>query len=312
MHARLQLKKFSVMKNWASLPVVLGAAISVSFTGQAYAIDALKNKTEIKNIFLIYDIPGTQLTKDQVKNFVYKALTSRGDDASVIDLMSTGPAPATPARMEFKTFQFLTQSVRYPWCGEQAVFQVGSSDQSGSKWGDESQYLACGYRYDGGYRVNLYASFSQKQSGLFSLGATLAKAAVKSMGLKAEPVDYILESIAAFETELTNAKQPFSIIEMTPALEGKEVAPDPLVTKQQNASKQSSDRAKRLSARTELSKLGYDASDRARFIKSIQASDEDIVGLYVEAGAIDLSQVDESGKKPEDYASKPSIKALLK
>lgn len=287
---------------------VIAAGIAAS---PAWAIDALAHKTDIKNIFLIYDIPSAQLTQEQVKDYVYKALTSHGDDAKAQDLMLSGSAPAQPGKMEFKTLQFLTQTIRYPSCGDQAVFVVGSSDQSGSKWGDESNYMACGYRYEGGYRVNLYASFSQKQSGIFSLGATLAKAAASAMGMKSEPIDFILGSLDTFESELKQANLPFSIIEMTPALPGREVVPDPLLVRQQTAAKQSTDRAKRLAARGDLSKLGYDAADRAKLIKAIQSGDEDVVALYVEAGAIDLSSSDDSGKHLSDYATKPAIKALL-
>lgn len=303
--------KFPVSRNVSALSSLISLATLGLAASPVHAIDILKHKTEVKNIFLIYDLPGSQLNKDQVKSFVYKALTSRGDDAKVLDLMTTGAPPAQPAKMEFKTFQFMTQSVRYPWCGEQAVFQIGSSDSSGAKWGDESRYLACGYRYEGGYRVNLYASFSQKQSGLFSLGASLAKAVVAAAGLKAEPVDFIMESIAVFENELKQANQEYSIVEMNPEIDGKKLVADPLIVKQQGAAKQASDRTKRLAARTELSKLGYDASDRPRFIKAIQGSDEDVVALYVEAGAVDLDEVDSTGKRAVDYAAKPAIKSLL-
>lgn len=299
------------LQNRARLPLAIAVAAACMATLPAHAIEALKHKTEIKNIFLVYDIPSTQLTREQVKDYVYKALTTRGDDAKVEDLMVSGPAPAQPSKMGFKTLQFLTSTIQYPTCGDQAVFMVGSSDSSGARWGDESNYLACGYRYDGGYRVDLYATFSQKQSGLFSLGATLAKAATSAMGIKSEPIDFIMDSLDAFENALKQDNVSYSIIEMTPTLPGREVVPDPLVARQEAAAKQSSDRAKRLAARADLSKLGCDAADRSRFIKAIQGSDEDLVALYVEAGAIDLAEADATGKKPVDYATKPTIKALL-
>lgn len=294
-----------------SLYVVLCAFALTLLSARAQALDLLAHKSEVQNIFVIYDLPGAELTQSQVKNYVYKALSSHGDDAKVGDLMVTGPVPAQPGRMEFKTLQVLTTSVRYPSCGDKAVFIVASTDDSGSSWGDESSYMACGYRYEGGYRVDLYASFSKKQQGLFSLGATLAKAAVSAMGMKSEPADFILASLDNFEKQLKDAGQPYSIIEMNPALPNREAVADPLLVKEQAAAKQGADRAKRLAARGELAKLGCDASDRDRFVKAIQGSDEDLVELYVEAGAVDLSAKDATGKIPADYASKPAIKALL-
>jgi hypothetical protein len=90
------------------------------------------------------------------------------------------------------------------------------------------------------------------------------------------------------------------------------VVADPLALQQADASKRTGDRSKRMAARAELNKLGVDASDRARFQRAAQSDDEDIVALFVEAGAVDLKSRDADGKTMSDYASKPMIRALLR
>jgi hypothetical protein len=113
------------------------------------------------------------------------------------------------------------------------------------------------------------------------------------------------------EELLTTSGWAFAIVEMCPAMEGRLLTEDPLSTRQALDGKRSADRTKRLAARSELSKLGIDASDRARLVRAIEAGDEDVVDLFVEAGAIDLASRDASGTALMDHTSSPTVRERL-
>jgi hypothetical protein len=66
-----------------------------------------------------------------------------------------------------------------------------------------------------------------------------------------------------------------------------------------------------LAARGELGKLGVDAADLERFMRAVQSGDEDLVALFLEAGAIDPNQPDASGRRAIDLAQKPAVRELL-
>lgn len=173
--------------------------------------------------------------------------------------------------------------------------------------------MACGYRYAGGYRVNFYARYQSTSGGLGGLlsGKTLGSALAGAVGLSNSPQQFIEASIKKLEALFAASNWAYNIVEMTPALEGKTVVPDPLLVAQAAAERKKTDRAARLAARTELQKLGMDASDRARFIRAVESGDEDVVALYLEAGAVDVNAPDATGKRVRDYATKRSVKELL-
>jgi hypothetical protein len=143
------------------------------------------------------------------------------------------------------------------------------------------------------------------------ISKALAKAVTGAVGINSDPQAFIETSIAKME-ELFNASgYKYQLVEMRPAIPGKNLVEDPILKQQATEAKRGGDRAKRLAARAELAKLSIDASDRARLIKAVQSQDEDIVALFVEAGAMDLNARDEAGKQLSDYATNPSIRALL-
>jgi hypothetical protein len=172
--------------------------------------------------------------------------------------------------------------------------------------------MTCAFPYAGGFRINFYASYvNQSGSGLMGMSKSLAKAITSAVGINSDPQAFIETSIAKMEELFTASGYKFQIVEMRPTLAGKAVVEDPLVRQQTLEAKRGGDRAKRMGARSELGKLSIDASDRGRLIKAIQAQDEDIVSLFLESGAVDLSARDEEGKQLCDYATSPSIRALL-
>jgi len=195
--------------------------------------------------------------------------------------------------MEFKEMSFMAMVMQIPTC-QGASFTVSSSDNTMAKWGDSAQYMACGFRYAGGYRVSLYTSMQRSEGGVANLlsGKTIGEAVAGAFGISGDPTQFIEKSIDAFEQQLKNANLEYALVEASPASANRTVSEDPLLKAKVQAEQKAADRGKRMAARMDLQKLGIDASDRVRFIKAIQAGDEDLVALFVEAGAVDLTQTD--------------------
>ena len=280
-------------------------------SAHADLLDAFKSKTESKDIFLVYDLENFSAPVDELKDKVKQALTYRGDNAFIKETLLPADLPKFPAKIEFKTMNLGPVSMTIPSCPGSA-FSISSNDASGASYGETSKYMACAFPYAGGYRVNFYASYvNQSGDGVMGISKAIAKSIVSAAGLNTSPQAFIETSIAKME-ELFNASgYKFQIVEMRPTIPGKNLVADPILKKQASETKRTGDRAKRMAARAELAKLSIDASDRARLIKAIQSQDEDIVALFVEAGAMDFSAKDEAGKQLMEYATSPSIKAYF-
>jgi hypothetical protein len=273
--------------------------------------DILKTKSESKTVIAVYDLPGVRDGKP-IRDMVYQALTYQGDNAKIVDGVVRGEAPRVPGAMAFKEMSIGPLTIQFPRC-EGSVFSVSSSDGSMAQWGDSANYMACGFRYDGGYRVSFYAQSQSTSGGAFGLlsGKTIGKALAGAVGLSSDPMKFVDSSLEKLESLMKEAGLSYTLVEMTPILGQRQVAGDPLAKERASSEKRATDRSKRLAARTELTKLGIDASDASRFIRAVQSGDEDVVGLFVEAGAIDFGVADASGKLPIEYAVKPSIRELL-
>lgn len=291
--------------------LVAATSLTVSTPASAFLNDVLKTKTESKTVTATYDLPGVSDVK-KVQDIVHKALTYHGDNAFVREGMGLGEVPAAPKRISFKNFSIGPVSMQIPQC-EEATFSISSNDGSMAKWGDSANYMACGFRYQGGLRVAFYANSTSTSGGVGGLlsGKTLGKVITSAVGLNSDPMAFVEASLTKMEEQFKEAQFGFALVEMAPVMGKREVVADPLVEQQRMAEKKAGDRAKRLKARTELSKLGVDASDRARFLKAVQSGDEDLVELFLEAGAIDAKAADADGRKPVDLATKPAIKQML-
>lgn len=275
--------------------------------------DFVKEKTESGETYLVYDFNGYKGTVAELKKVVTEALSYHGDKAYVKDNLITGEVPRYPGKLKLKSLGMnLPVSIMIPNC-EGSSFTVSSSDNSLARGGETASYMACGFAYQGGFRVNFYSEFKKTSGGAVGLlsGMTIAKVVTRAVGLSTDPQDFIEASIKKMEELFEKNGWPYQIVEMQPQLKGKIVSPDPIQVKQASEVKRGSDRGKRMAARAELNKLGMDASDRARFQKAIQQSDEDLVALFAEAGAVDLASTDSEGKILADYASKPAIRELL-
>lgn len=297
------MQKHTLNKHLA-ISIMAGlTSLTISLPASAF----LRTKTESKTITATYDLLGVNDAK-KVQDIVYKALTHHGDNAVVREGMGLGDVPAVPKRITFKSLNFGPVSVQIPQC-EDAIFSVSSNDSSMDKWGDSANYMACGFRYQGGLRVAFYASSTSTSGGVGGLlsGKTLGKVISSAIGLNSDPMAFVEASLTKMEDQFKEAQFSYALIEMAPLMGTREVVADPLAAQQQRAN----DRAKRLAARAELSKLGVDASDRGRFLKAVQSGDEDLVELFIEAGAIDITASDADGRKPVDRATKPRIKQML-
>ena len=275
--------------------------------------DFARTKTDSSETFLVYDFPGFSGSTSDIKSSVREALTYQGDNAFIKDNLQSGEPPRYPAKLMLKPLGInLPVSISIPSC-EGSAFTVSSSDNSMAKYGDSSRYIACGFPYAGGFRVNFYAHYATTNGGVFGLisGKTVGKIFTDAVGLSSDPQKFIESSIAKMEELFNNNGWKYSLVEMNPAIPGKVVSADPLVRQQVTESKRTGDRSKRMAARGELGKLGIDASDRARFQRAVQSDDEDLVALFVEAGAIDIKSRDSDGKVMLDYATKPVIRELL-
>jgi len=295
------------------LKLSLIAVIAFGSTNFANAglFDFAKTTTETKEIFLIYDLPGFSSPLENLKDKVKESLVYRGDNAVVKEFMLTGESPKFPSKIEFKVINLGIVSLSIPSCPGSG-FLVSSSDVSGASYGETAKYIACAFPYSGGYRVNFYASYvNSSGEGIMGISKALAKAVTGAVGINSSPQAFIETSIAKMEELFTASGWSYQIIEMRPSIAGKTLVEDPLVKQQAIEAKRGGDRTKRMAARAELSKLSIDANDRARLVKAIQTQDEDIVALFVEANAMDLSARDESGKQLIDYSNSPSIRALL-
>lgn len=286
-----------------------------TFNVSAYAgiLDFTKTKTETSETFIVYDLAGFSGTASELKSRVREALTYQGDNAYVSDMLQTGEAPRYPSKLTLKPLALnLPINISIPSCNG-ATFIVSSQDNSMAQYGDSSRYMACGFPYAGGYRVDFYAAYSTTSGGVGGLfnGKTLGSLVTNAVGINSNPQGFINSSINKMEELFKSSGWSYNIVEMNPAINGKTAVTDPLGTKQLAETKRSEGREKRLAARAELVKLGVDASDRARFVKATQTSDEDLVALFVEAGAVDLKAKDNSGKTIADYASSQKIRDLL-
>jgi len=283
---------------------------------------AVKTKTASAETLLVYDLADFAGTRKELLQAVRIALTYHGDNAVVNEDALEGDAPELPGKLTLKPLAInhpMVVNIRLPECAG-ATFSVSSLDMSMVSAGDHARYMACGFRYAGGFRVSFYATYTETSGGVFGLlsGATIGKAVVKAAGLKGAPQDFINASIAKMEQKFGEKGWAYTIVEMRPAIEGKVVSADPIQlrriakTEEAKASEaKSAQRSQRLAARAELRKLGYDATDAGQFRKAIAAGDEDVVALFVEAGAIDPTAADETGAPFTSYATKPSVKALL-
>lgn len=305
----------SILRNTRRL--ALGGMISlmaVHTAADAQGIfDFARTKTDSRETFLVYDLPEFSGTVSDIKNSVREALTYQGDHAFIKENLQIGDVPRYPGKLTLKQLApNLPVSITLPSC-DGAAFVASSSDYSLAKYGDSAHYMACGFPYVGGYRVNFYASYSTTSGGVGGIfsGKTIGKIFTDAVGLSSDPQKFIDSSIAKMEESFNNNGWKFTLVEMKPEISGKAVSADPLAIQQASESKRSGDRSKRMAARAELNKLGIDASDRARFQRAVQSDDEDIVALFVEAGAVDLKSRDADGKTMTDYASKPAVRGLL-
>ena len=282
----------------------------------------VKSKSESAETMLVYDLAGFSGTRRALLEAVRTALTYHGDNANVNEDTLEGDAPAFPGKLTLKQLGLnfpIPVNIRLPQC-EGSAFSISSSDMSMAGAGDSARYMACGFRYTGGFRVSFYAAYTETSGGAMGLltGATIGKAVVKAAGLKSAPQDFINASIAKMEEKFGQNGWAYTIVEMRPAIEGKVVSADPI--QQQRVAKlnegkateaKSAERGQRLTARGELRKLGYDAADASQFRKAITSGDGDVVALFVEAGAIDPGSADETGTPFANYATKPGVKAML-
>jgi hypothetical protein len=292
---------------------VLTMVVSAQSASAEGIFDFVKTKTESGDTYLVYDFNGYTGSQAELKNVVTEALSYHGDRAFVKDNLITGEVPRYPGKLTLKPLAMnLPVSFTIPNC-EGSSFTVSSSDNSMARGGETASYMACGFAYQGGFRVNFYSHFNKTSGGAAGLlsGMTIAKVITRAVGLNTDPQDFIEASIKKMEELFEKNGWVYQIVEMQPQLKGKTVSPDPIQVKQASEVKRGSDRGKRMAARAELNKLGMDASDRARFQKAIQQSDEDLVALFAEAGAVDLASKDSDGKLLSDYASKPTIRELL-
>lgn len=287
------------------------ALLTVSQAANAQLLDLLKGRNELKSQLYVYDVRG-KIEAAAMKEIVFNALTEQSASAMVKDNLVTGEAPKYPGRISFKEMSFMAVVVQIPKC-EGASFTVSSSDNSMASWGDSAQYMACGFRYGGGWRVNLYLSTQSSGGGVAGIlsGKTFGKVIAGAIGLSADPEKFIESSVDKLEQQLKDQNIQYALVEAAPGNAKRIVAEDPLLKGKVAAEQRAADRGKRMAARTDLQKLGIDASDRSRFIRAIQSGDEDVVTLFIEAAAVDLTQSDSTGRKPIDYATKPAIKDLL-
>jgi len=304
------------------LTTALGAHAGILESVSDAVGSVVKTKTESAETILVHDLAGFAGTRRELLEAVRTALTYHGDNATVNEDTLEGDAPAFPGRLTLKPLGMnlpIPINIRLPQC-EGAAFSVSSSDMSMAATGDTARYMACGFRYTGGYRVNFYAMYTETSGGALGLlsGATIGKAVVKAVGLKSTPQDFINASIGKMEEKFGEKGWVYTIVEMRPAIEGKVVSADPIqqqrmakLDEAKAAEAKSVQRGHRLAARAELRKLGYDAADTGQFRKAISSSDEDVVALFVEAGAIDSTSADETGTLFANYATKPGVKALL-
>lgn len=296
----------------ALVPAFALSLALLSSTASAQIMDLLRGKTEHKSQLYVYDVRGS-VDAPVIKDMVFKALTEQGTNGFVKDNIVTGDAPRYPAKMEFQEMSFMAVNVQIPSC-KGATFTISSADSSMSSWGDSAQYMACGFRYAGGWRVSMYISMQTSGGGISGIlsGKTIGKAITGAFGMTSDPVKFIETSVDKLEQQLKDGGIQYALVESSPVNPSRVAVDDPLMKGKAVAEQRAADRGKRMAARADLQKLGIDAADRGRFIRAIQASDEDVVALFLEAGAIDLGHADSTGRKPIDYATKASIKDLLR
>jgi hypothetical protein len=300
-------------KSFASL-AALSLALSALPASADSIFDFVKTKTESASTYLTYDFAGFTGTPAEIKKVVAEALSYHGDRSVVKDNLLVDVPPRYPSKLQLKPFAInLPVSIVIPTC-DGSAFTVSSTDASFAPQGDSAFYMACGFPYDGGFRINFYSSYSMTSGGAGGLlsGMTIAKAVTRAVGIGTDPQHFIEASIAKMEELFGTKGWTYQLVEMQPALKGKTLSPDPLQVQQASEVKRGADRGKRMAARSELNKLGIDASDRARFMKAVQQNDEDLCALFAEAGAVDVLAKDMDGKTLAEYATKPAIRDLLK
>jgi len=314
--------KLSLAATAVTATILLSAPVGAHAGFLDAVSGVVKTKTESAETLLVYDLAGFTGTRKELLKAVHSALTHHGDNAIVNEDTLEGDAPELPGKLTLKPLGLnfpVPMNIRLPECLG-AAFSINSSDTSMASSGDAARYMACGFRYAGGFRVSFYATYTETSGGVFGLlsGATIGKAVVKAAGLKGAPQDFINASIAKMEERFSSQGWAYSIVEMRPAIEGKVVSADPIQQRRlakaeetKSSETRSAQRSQRLAARAELRKLGYDAADAGQFRKAISAGDEDVVGLFVEAGVIDPTAADETGAPFTSYATKPGVKALL-
>jgi hypothetical protein len=300
--------------NAQRLGILCGSALVTLITttpAHAFLQNLVRTTTESKSVAATYDLPGISDAK-AVQDIVHKALTYHGDNAHVKSGVPGLAVPQYPKKITFKPFNIGPFSMQLPIC-EDAAFTVSSTDGSMAQWGDSANYMACGFAYQGGFRVSIYAQSQSTNGGAAGLlsGKTIGKLITSAIGLQSDPMKFVEASLTKMEQLMSEAQINYTLVDMSPLMGQRVVSADPLVEKQRSVEKRAGDRAKRLAARGELGKLGVDAADRERFMRAVQSGDEDLVALFLEAGAIDPNQPDASGRRAIDLAQKPAVRELL-
>lgn len=294
------------MLAWAAM-----ALASTNAHSQAFLQDMMRTTTETKNLRATYDLPGQRDAK-RVQEAVHKALTLHGDNAFVRTFHPSAEPPENPQKMVFRSMNFGPVSVQIPQC-EGAAFTISSNDGSMARWGDSANYMACGFPYQGGMRVTFFAQSQSTNGGVGGLlsGKTLGKMLAGAVGINSDPMAFVEASLAKLESQWRDEQTEFALVDMVPLLGQRTVVADRLAERQKASEQRAANRSKRLAARAEMQKLGVDAADQARFLRAIQSGDEDLVALFLEAGAVDPQQPTPDGRKPIDLAQRPAIRSLL-
>ena len=141
---------------------------------------------EVSSAYAIFDIKaGPEVPASRIAEAVKVALQQYASEVRIVNGIPPYPLPekaprfqlVSPFKGELAALAAASgQQVQVPSC-EGAILTANASDTSHAKYGEGTRFFACLMPYQGGYALNIHATYS-KASGAFSaatLGATLAR-----------------------------------------------------------------------------------------------------------------------------------------
>lgn len=174
-------------------------------------------------VYAVYDLQGTEVRPERVEEIVLGAIRLYARDAQVRQGVPLSLVPDYPNQM---TVGRRANGGPKPECvGE--VFSVEGIDSSMAKYGEGTYHRVCLFPYAGGFRLNYFAIYGQKQgvggANPNVLSGMFGRLIGKTVGLS-DSSAFINKVMDQFEAGFKDAGLDFRLVELFPQRQGDRIA----------------------------------------------------------------------------------------